>query len=330
MPNDSRLLFADNLTMVYGSSDWIGRRDASRPALDSVSFSLNRGGTSGIVGESGSGKSTLARICSALLKPTGGRVVFDGIDISSMPERLRRPLRRRFQVVFQDPFNSLNPRIKVLETVAEPIRAHHLAEGREADREALALLDSVGISGHLAGRYPHEMSGGQRQRVAIARALSTRPDLLIADEPVSSLDVSIQAQILNLLKDMQERTGCAVMFVSHDLKIVSWMCSTVTVLYAGKVMERGNTDAIYADPLHPYTRHLLDSIPWLKGTAPRQRAGQTAPASFNEAPVPVSGCPYVPRCPLARPECGSHHAVAEVVEPGRESSCLFALKTREL
>ena len=329
MPADRPLLCAENLSMVYGTTDWLARKTACRPALDSVSFSLEKRGTAGVVGESGSGKSTLARICAALLEPTGGRVLFDGTDIFSMPERTRRPLRRRFQVVFQDPFNSLNPRIKVLETVAEPIRTHKLAEGAGADRSALDLLESVGISPHLAGRYPHELSGGQRQRVAIARALSTQPDLLIADEPVSSLDVSIQAQILNLLRDMQEKTGCAVMFVSHDLKIVSWMCPTVTVLYAGKVMERGNTAAIYADPLHPYTRHLLDSIPWLKGTAPRKRpAGK--PSAFNEAPVPLAGCPFVPRCPNARPECASHHSVAEEVESGRESSCLFPLKTRDL
>jgi oligopeptide/dipeptide ABC transporter ATP-binding protein len=329
MPNEPALLRAENLSMVYGTTDWIARKGKYRPALDSVSFSLAKGGTSGIVGESGSGKSTMARICAALLKPTGGKVMFDGTDLFAMTERIRRPLRRRFQVVFQDPFNSLNPRIKVLETVAEPIRTHHLAEGEASDRAALELLESVGIPSHLAGRYPHEMSGGQRQRVAIARALSTKPDLLIADEPVSSLDVSIQAQILNLLKDLQAKTGCAVMFVSHDLKIVSWMCSTVTVLYAGKVMERGNTEALYKDPLHPYTRHLLDSIPWLKGTAPRERKGKP-PVQSVEAPVPVDGCPFVPRCPLARPECRTHHAVAQEVEQGRESSCLFAAKTREL
>jgi len=329
MPNNSPLLRAENLSMVYGTTDWIARKGRARPALDSVSFSLDKGETSGIVGESGSGKSTMARICAALLKPTSGKVIFDNIDLFAMPERVRRPLRRRFQVVFQDPFNSLNPRIKVLETVAEPIRTHNIAEGNAADKAALELLESVGIPSHLAGRYPHEMSGGQRQRVAIARALSTKPDLLIADEPVSSLDVSIQAQILNLLKDMQAKTGCAAMFVSHDLKIVSWMCSTVTVLYAGKVMERGNTNALYKDPLHPYTRHLLDSIPWLKGTAPRERSGK-ASAQSGEAPVPVDGCPFVPRCQLARAECRTHHAIAEVVEPGRESSCLFALKTREL
>lgn len=329
MPSEQVLLRAENLSMVYGTTDWIARKGPSRPALDSAGFILEKGGTSGIVGESGSGKSTMARICAALLKPTSGRVMFDGTDIFAMTERQRRPLRRRFQVIFQDPFNSLNPRIKVLETVAEPIRTHHIAEGKEADRAALELLESVGIPAHLAGRYPHEMSGGQRQRVAIARALSTKPDLLIADEPVSSLDVSIQAQILNLLRDMQAKTGCAVMFVSHDLKIVSWMCSMVTVLYAGKVMERGNTSALYKDPLHPYTRHLLDSIPWLKGTAPRTRNGKT-PYQPGEAPVPQEGCPFVPRCPLARPECRTHHAVAEEVETGRESSCLFAAQTREL
>ena len=329
MSEAKTILSARDVIMVYGSTDWIVRGKSGRPALDGVSFSLPSGGSSGIVGESGSGKTTLARICAALIRPTGGQVEFDGINLFSMPERRRRLLRRRFQVVFQDPFSSLNPRIRILETVAEPIRTHHLAEGAGADREALALLDSVGIPAHLAGRYPHEMSGGQRQRVAIARALSTRPDVLIADEPVSSLDVSIQAQILNLLKDLQGRTGCAVMFVSHDLKIVSWMCSTVTVLYAGKVMERGATRAVYSDPLHPYTRHLLDSIPRLKGTTPRKNAPNPG-SRFNDSPVPLLGCPYASRCPLARPDCSSHPAQPVESEPGRFSSCLYALNTRDI
>jgi len=327
MPSNpsANLLTASGLSKFYEASNWAGRTAGTRAALDNVTLAIGQGESSGIVGESGSGKSTLARIVCALLSPTAGTVEFAGVNLFAMKEGKRRPLRRRFQMVFQDPWASLNPRLRVLDAVAEPVAAHGIVPAGEEMKEAARVLETVGISSELHGRYPHELSGGQRQRVAIARALSTRPDLLIADEPVSSLDVSIQAQILNLLKEVRAKTGCALMFISHDLKIISYMCETVTVLYAGRVMESGPTGEVYEKPLHPYTCHLLDCIPWLKGTGPQGAcmAPERAPQGRDEA-IPGVGCPYAPRCPLVIPECRRGDIPLRGHSPGRSAACLRA------
>ena len=231
-------------------------------ALDGVSFTLDAGRTLGIVGESGSGKSTLARLLMALEAPSAGQVLFEGRDLHALAKEELRAARRHFQMVFQDPYSSLDPRMTVARTVAEPLeQLDHLARSERRERAA-AMLDAVGLNAATdLDKYPHEFSGGQRQRIAIARALVTQPKLIVADEPVSALDVSVQAQVLNLMQDLQQRLGLAYLFISHDLAVVSLVCDELIVLQHGRVVERGATDQVLRAPQQPYTRRLLDAVP---------------------------------------------------------------------
>ncbi len=233
-------------------------------ALAGVSFSLQPGQSLGIVGESGSGKSTLARLVMALEAPTSGRVLLDGVDLHQLlPDELRQT-RAKLQMVFQDPFGSLDPRRSVLQTVAEPLAVLHGAGKAEQRERAAEALDAVGLSAADLPKYPHEFSGGQRQRIAIARALITRPRLIVADEPVSALDVSVQAQVLNLMQDLQDRFGVSYLFISHDLAVVDLVCDEVIVMHQGTIVERGSPDALFTAPQHPYTQRLLAAVPGLK------------------------------------------------------------------
>jgi len=275
-------------------------------AVDGVSLAIARGETVGLVGESGCGKSTLARLVTRLHEPTGGAVTYDGIDITHARMAALRPLRRRMQMIFQDPYASLNPRMTVAQIVAGPLRLHRLTLGAAATRARVAeLLDMVSLPATALARYPHEFSGGQRQRISIARALAVSPEFIVADEPISALDVNIQAQIINLLVDLQERLGLTYLFIAHDLAVVRHICDRVVVLYLGRVMEIASATDLFAHPMHPYTRTLIDSAPVLD---PRiERARQPVPFK-GEPPSPLdppSGCCFRTRCPIAAPLCAT-------------------------
>jgi oligopeptide transport system ATP-binding protein len=265
-------------------------------AVDSVSLRVRRGETLGLVGESGCGKSTLGRLVLRLVEPTFGRVVYDGRDIVPLSPSDLRPLRRKMQIIFQDPYSSLNPRMTVRDIVGEAIQIHKLAATKKDEEEMVAtILQKVGLRPDVMGRYPHEFSGGQRQRIGIARALAVQPEFIVCDEPISALDVSIQAQIVNLLMDLQDELGVAFLFISHDLRVVRHISHRVAVMYLGKIVEQGTTEQIYAAPLHPYTRALLGAVPTPDPEKKRLRlvVEGDAPSAID----PPSGCPFHPRCP---------------------------------
>jgi len=270
-------------------------------AVDGVSFSVRRGEAYGLVGESGCGKSTVARAVLRLIEPDSGTVRFDGADVRAARGEALARLRQRMQIIFQDPYSSLNPRQTIGQALTEPMRVHRLASGRAARDRAAALLDEVGMPPSALDRYPHEFSGGQRQRIGIARALTVEPELLIADEPVSALDVSVQAQVLLLLRDLQKRRNLAFVFVSHDLGVVRWFCDRVAVMYLGRIVEEGEVSAVFTEPLHPYARMLRDASPVpdpvRRGALPRI-VGEI-PSAAN----PPSGCHFHPRCPHVQDAC---------------------------
>ena len=270
-------------------------------AVDGVSFSIRPMETLGLVGESGSGKSTVARAILRLSSITDGQVLFEGGDIFRLNREKLRKLRRRLQIIFQDPHASLNPRMSVEEIVGEGIVIHRLARGPEKTEKVVRLLEVVGLSAHYLRRYPHEFSGGERQRIGIARALSVDPRLIVCDEPVSALDVSIQAQIINLLKDLQRMFGLSYLFIAHDLNLVRHIAHRVAVMYLGKIVELASRDRVYTSPQHPYTEALLSAVPIPDPTVNRHRI-----VLKGEMPSPVnppSGCYFHPRCPYAEPIC---------------------------
>jgi peptide/nickel transport system ATP-binding protein/oligopeptide transport system ATP-binding protein len=280
----------------------VQRRIGAVRAVDGVSFDVRRGETLGIVGETGCGKSTTAKLIMRLLDATAGEVRFAGQDITRLRGARLKAVRREMQIVFQDPYSSLNPRKTVGSIIGEPFAIHGLQAGKgERKRAVQTLMDTVGLNPEHYNRYPHEFSGGQRQRIGVARALALRPKLLIADEPVSALDVSIQAQVLNLLREMQRRFGLTLVFIAHDLSVVRHMCDRVAVMYLGKVVEIGPVDRVYRDPQHPYTRALLSAMPSMD---PRRRTRQAPLTGDPPNPVrPPSGCRFRTRCPLAEAVC---------------------------
>jgi len=287
-------------------------------AVDGVSFDVPRNTIVGLVGESGSGKTTTGRALLRLFAPTAGRIVFDGQDITKLNEKQMLPWRRRMQIVFQDPYASLNPRMTVAEILGEALDTHKLAQHRRSARIG-ELLERVGLNADHSRRYPHEFSGGQRQRIGIARALAVEPDFIVADEPVSALDVSVQAQVLNLLQDLQRDLGLTMLFVAHDLAVVDYLCDDVVVMYLGRVMERGPTSEVYARPRHPYTRALLSAAPVPDPRAPRSRIllKGDIPSPVN----PPSGCVFRTRCPHAIDACATIDAQAVSVGPGHYVAC---------
>lgn len=288
-------------------------------AVDGVSFDVPRNTIVGLVGESGSGKTTTGRALLRLFAPTAGRIVFDGQDITTLNEKQMLPWRRRMQIVFQDPYASLNPRMTVAEILGEALDTHKLAQNRRAERIG-ELLERVGLNADHSRRYPHEFSGGQRQRIGIARALAVEPDFIVADEPVSALDVSVQAQVLNLLQDLQRDLGLTMLFVAHDLAVVDYLCDDVVVMYLGRVMERGPTSEVYARPRHPYTRALLSAAPVPDPRAPRSRIllKGDIPSPVN----PPSGCVFRTRCPHAIDACAAAVPPAVGVSADHYVSCI--------
>jgi peptide/nickel transport system ATP-binding protein len=315
------LLSVEGLTKHFRSRrEWLGGEPPVVRAIDGVSFSVRPGEVVGLVGESGSGKTTIGRTVLRLLNPTAGRIAFGGTDITSLSQAELRPFRRRMQIVFQDPFASLNPRLRVGSILAEALTIHGLWRGRRKEDVIVELLERVGLSAQHTTRYPHEFSGGQRQRIVIARALAVEPDLIVADEPVSALDVSIQAQIINLLARLQREIGLAMLFISHDLSVVEYICDQVIVLYLGRVMEIGPVERIFAAPHHPYTLALLAAAPVPDPDAPRRKIilKGDIPSPSN----PPSGCVFRTRCPFAVADCATIVPPLREVYPGHLKACI--------
>jgi peptide/nickel transport system ATP-binding protein len=296
---------------------------ASRPvrAVDDVSFALPAGEVLGLVGESGSGKSTIGRCVLKLVEPSAGQVLYRGRDITPLSVGAMRPLRRDLQVIFQDPFASLNPRMRVGGIIGEALDTHGLHRGSARPQRIAELLQLVGLQPEQARRFPHEFSGGQRQRIGIARALAVEPRFIVADEPVSALDVSIQAQVLNLLQDLRERLNLTMLFISHDLDVVEYLCDRVVVLYLGKVMEVAPTAALYEEPLHPYTGALLAASP--KPDPAARRENKMLLVGDIPSPIdPPSGCVFRTRCPYALPACAEAVPELREMSPGRFKACI--------
>jgi len=288
-------------------------------AVDGVSFQVERGKTLSLVGESGSGKTTAGRLVLRLIEPTSGSVEFDGVDVTRLDRGNLRTLRKRMQLIFQDPYGSLNPRMTVQSVLAEAIAAHNIVPGEKRRDRVVELLDRVGLSAEAADRYPHEFSGGQRQRIGIARALAVEPDLIVADEPVSALDVSIQAQILNLMADLQAQLGLTYLFISHNLAVVRHISDHVAVMYLGRIVESAPVEELFARPVHPYTRALLAAAPEPNPVARKRRA--MAQGDIPSPLRPPSGCHFHPRCPDCIGICREIYPPVVEVAPGHAAAC---------
>jgi len=298
------------------------RRTGAVKAVDGVSFDIASGETLALVGESGCGKTTTGRAVLRLIEPTAGDIHFDGINVRALRGEALRTLRRRMQIVFQDPWGSLNPRMTAGAAIKEGLIVHNLAHGAEADRRVATLLDEVGLQASYAGRYPHEFSGGQRQRIGIARALAVQPSFLVCDEPVSALDVSVQAQVVNLLQDLQRERGLAYLFIAHDLAVVAHMADRVAVMYLGHIVELAPRATLFATPRMPYTKALLSSVPVPDPTANRQRV--LLPGEPPSPANPPSGCVFHPRClhPAKDSDCARIVPLLEEKTPGHFVACL--------
>ena len=333
-PDDDVLVRVDNLVKYFPvrSAGLIRRTVGQVQAVDDVSLIIPRGKTLGLVGETGSGKSTLARCVAGLIPVTSGKVTFNGRDITNLSRRAMRPVRREIQMIFQDPYSSLNPRRRVGAIIGDPFVIHKTATGAERKRQVQELMERVGLNPEHYNRFPAEFSGGQRQRIGVARALALRPQLIICDEPVSALDVSIQAQVLNLLADLQQDYGLSYLFIAHDLEVVRHVSDSVAVMYLGRIGESGPEGAVYGSPRHPYTVALLSAAPAADpdAAASRQRIILT-----GDVPSPIdppSGCRFHPRCPKAQPLCAEQEPPLEVKAgdvPTHLAACHFPVQAGE-
>ena len=313
---DQVLLEVKNLKKFFKQS-----RKSYLHAVDDVSFKIKKGETFGLVGESGCGKSTTGRTIIRLYEPTDGQVIFDGVDITEFSQKSLIPMRKRMQMIFQDPYASLNARMTVTDIIGEGIETHHIAQGKELQERIYDLLNTVGLKREHASRYPHEFSGGQRQRIGIARALAVEPDLVICDEPISALDVSIQAQVVNMLEDLQQDRGLTYLFIAHDLSMVKHISDRIAVMYLGMLMEVTTSKELYKRPMHPYTQALLSAIP-----IPDPKVTRSHKRIILEGDVPSSidpepSCPFKSRCRLAKPIC--HQVIPKLMEsaPGHYVAC---------
>ncbi len=283
-------------------------------AIDGISFQINKGETFGLVGESGCGKTTVGRVILRLIEPTSGEIFFNNQDMTKLPPKELREIRPKMQIVFQDPLSSLDPRMTIKKIVDEPLRVNKMATGKDLEKRVLALLEKVGLTKDHLNRFPHEFSGGQKQRIGIARALATNPEFIVLDEPTSSLDVSVQAQVLNLLKDLQKELGISYLFISHDLSVVKHLSDRIAVMYAGKIVEVSTSEKLFAEPKHPYTQALISSIPIPDPDHVTKRI-----VLKGEVPSPVkppTGCRFHPRCAYAMPQCDKIEP--ELVDVGNE------------
>jgi peptide/nickel transport system ATP-binding protein len=323
-PSSEPLISVQGLSVEYaiGGNGFWGHSRGSLRAVEDVSFEIPRGETLGLVGESGSGKTTTGRAVLRKVPLAAGRIVFDGEDITDLHgEKLRR-YRKRMQLVFQDPYASLNPRMRVFEIVAEPLLVHGVVSRiRDAEPQVRDLLALVGLPPDVLFRYPHAFSGGQRQRIGIARALSLHPDFIVADEPVSALDVSIRAQVVNLLQDLQEQLGLTYLFIAHDLSVVRHISHRIAVMYAGKLVELGLPDQIYDDPKHPYTRALLSAVPVPDPAVEKTRRRIVLSGSVPNLADPPSGCRVHTRCPIAVDRCREEEPPLTQRAPGHQAAC---------
>jgi oligopeptide/dipeptide ABC transporter ATP-binding protein len=314
------LLTIENLVKHFPVKKGIFARTAGAVrAVDGISFSIPRGTTLSLVGESGSGKTTAGRSILRLIEPTGGKILFDGIDLATLGPKELRELRKRIQIVFQDPYGSLNPRMTIYSMLAEAMKAHDIGDNHTRRDRCYELLSLVGLPPQAADRYPHEFSGGQRQRIGIARALAVEPELIVADEPVSALDVSVQAQILNLLKDLQQKLGLTYLFIGHDLSVIRHISDAVAVMYLGRIVEIAPADELFQSPAHPYTKALLSAVPEIDPDRKSQRIilQGDVPSPIN----PPSGCHFHPRCPEATPACGVTAQRLAAIAPGHRVAC---------
>ncbi len=290
-------------------------------AVDDISFTVRRGETLGLVGESGCGKSTTGRCILQLYRPTAGEVVFDGQDLCEMKGERLRAMRRRMQMIFQDPYASLNPRMSVQDIIGEPLDVHHLARGKDRRDRIQELLRVVGLNPYFANRYPHEFSGGQRQRIGIARALAVEPDFIVCDEPISALDVSIQAQIINLLEELQTQFGLTYLFIAHDLSVVRHISDRVAVMYLGKIVEITTRDEMYDDPLHPYTKALLSAVPIPDPAVELKRERIILTGDVPSPMRPPPGCNFHTRCPIAVDRCKVELPQLREISSGHYAAC---------
>ncbi|MDY0189956.1 MAG: ATP-binding cassette domain-containing protein [Desulfuromonas sp.] len=288
------------------------------PAVIDVNLRLTKGTTLGLVGESGCGKSTIGKLIMGLLRPDSGQILLEGCDMCQLSQKQLRPLRRKMQMIFQDPYSSLNPRMKIGDTIAEPFKIHGSTSTLSIKQQVSALLRRVGLHEELASRLPHEFSGGQRQRIGIARALALTPDLIIADEPVSALDLSIQAQIINLLQDLQQEFQLSYLFISHDLSVVEHLCDDIAVMYLGRIVEQTPVDDFYRRPRHPYSEALLQALPIADPLIHKRIIPKgEVPSALN----PPAGCPFHPRCPYAQPLCQQQRPELQETAPGHLVAC---------
>jgi oligopeptide transport system ATP-binding protein len=315
----------DNLRVYFPITQGLifQRKIGDVKAVDGVSLTIKRGETMGLVGESGSGKTTVGRTIMQLEKPTSGDILYEGQRLKTMTKRARRGLRRKAGIVFQDPYGSLNPRMSAGNIVAEPLRIQHLYKDRvDLRRKVGELFAQVGLSPHMGSRYPHEFSGGQRQRLGVARALAARPNLIVLDEPVSALDVSIQAQVVNLLQDLQEELNLTYLFIAHDLSVVRHISDRIAVMYLGKIFEVADRNVLYTDPLHPYTQALLSAVPTPSPRAERTRERIVLTGDIPNPANPPPGCVFNTRCPMASEECKMVVPELREIKPGHFSACI--------
>jgi oligopeptide transport system ATP-binding protein len=326
-PDRDVLLEVKDLQMYFPVSTGLifQRTVAYIKAVDGVSFQIHRGETLGLVGESGCGKTTTGRAILQLYKPTGGQVIFEGKELTGLSTRDMRTMRREMQVIFQDPYSSLNPRMTAGNILGEPLLVHGLVKGKAEYRERVAqLLQNVGLNPFMADRFPHEFSGGQRQRIGVARALSVGPKFIVADEPVSALDVSIQAQIINLLEDLQEQFNLTYLFIAHDLSVVRHISDRVGVMYLGHIVELAERGEIYVNPIHPYTRALLSAVPIPDPVIDAQRERILLTGEVPSPLNPPNGCVFHPRCPVAIDDCNQVFPELREVEPNHWAACIRA------